>query len=118
MRDTNQGYAARALLARSRQLSSLPHDPEKWYETLLRMARGAANDRQWSAAYQIASQIDGAYPPGTDISTKSYGERDDYTSLAWLAGTAALSHLHRPPHAHAIFVLHPNGGPRRHEQPH
>src|SRR3546814_15821974 len=108
MRDTNQGYAARALLARSRQLSSLPHDPEKWYETLLRMARGAANDRQWSAAYQIASQIDGAYPPGTDISTTSYGERDDYTSLAWLAGTAALYHPNRPAAAEAMFVRSAN----------
>src|SRR3546814_12633039 len=54
MRDTNQGYAARALLARSRQLSSLPHDPAKWYETLLPMARGAigrAADRERVGQY-------------------------------------------------------------------
>ena len=110
MRDSNQGYAARALLARSRRLSSLPHDPEKWYETLLRMANGAANDREWSMAYQIASQIDDAYAPGTDISAQPYGERDDYTSLAWLAGMTAFHNLNRPADAEAMFVRYAKGG--------
>jgi soluble lytic murein transglycosylase len=110
MRNGNQGYAARALLARSRQLAFRPHDVEKWYETLLVMARGAANDRQWQMAYQIASQIDDAYPAGTDISAQSYGERDDYTSLAWLAGTVALHRLNRPADAEAMFVRYANGG--------
>ncbi|MFC7497845.1 lytic transglycosylase domain-containing protein [Enterovirga sp. GCM10030262] len=110
MRDTSQSPAARALLARSRTLSSRPHDVEKWYETLLVMARGAENDRQWSTAYQIASQIDDAYAPGTDISAQSYGERDDYTSLAWLAGTVALHRLNRPADAETMFVRYANGG--------
>ncbi len=44
---------------------------------------------QWSTAYGIASQLDDAYPAGTDVSGRSYGERDEYTNLAWLAGTAA-----------------------------
>ena len=110
MRNNNQGYAARALLARSRTLAFRPHDVEKWYETLLVMARGAANDRQWQMAYQIASQIDDAYPAGTEISAQSYGERDDYTSLAWLAGTTAMHRLNRPADAEAMFVRYANGG--------
>ncbi|HEY7690039.1 MAG TPA: lytic transglycosylase domain-containing protein, partial [Dongiaceae bacterium] len=110
MRNNNQGYAARALLARSRTLAFRPHDVEKWYETLLVMARGAANDRQWQMAYQIASQIDDAYAPGTDISAQSYGERDDYTSLAWLAGTVAFQRLNRHADAEAMFVRYAKGG--------
>lgn len=110
LREINQGYNARGLLARPRRLTSLPHDGEKWFETLLAMARGAANDRQWAQAYQIASQIDDAYAPGTDISSLSYGERDDYTSLAWLAGTTALHRLNRAADAEGMFVRYANGG--------
>ncbi len=59
---------------------------KKWYEVLLTNARAANADTQYQLAYDIARQIDDAYPAGTDVSTKPYGERDDYTSLAWLAG--------------------------------
>jgi soluble lytic murein transglycosylase len=95
--------AARALLAQPRRVTVRPQNVEKYYETLLAMAKGAANDRQWSNAYQIASQIDDAYLPGTDISAQSYGERDEYTSLAWLAGTTALYQLGRPADAAGMF---------------
>jgi soluble lytic murein transglycosylase len=57
---------------------------------MVALARGAANDRQWSMAYQIASQVDDIFPAGTDVSRRSYGERDEYTNLTWLAGTAAM----------------------------
>ena len=70
---------------------------------MLTLARGAANDAQWSIAYQIASQVDDAYPAGTDVSARPYGERDDYTSLAWLAGTTALQQLGRPADAARMF---------------
>lgn len=103
LRNTSQPAAARALLAQPRTLASRPADVEKYYETLLVMARAAANDRQWTTAYQIASQIDGAYPPGTDISARPYGERDHYTSLAWLAGQTALYQLNRPADAMGMF---------------
>src|SRR5690606_21268059 len=83
---------------------------EKWFETLLTMARGAANDKQWTLAYQIASQIDDAYPPGTVVSAQPLGERDDYTSLAWLAGTTALHRLGRASDAAAMFVRYAHGG--------
>lgn len=103
LRNNGQSAAARNLLAQPRTLSALPADPEKWYETLLTMARAAANDRNWDTAYRIASQVDDAYAPGTDVSTRSLGERDDYTSLTWLAGTVALQRLNRPADAQRMF---------------
>jgi soluble lytic murein transglycosylase len=90
LRSSGQSSAARSLLAQPHRLAVKPANAEKWFETLLVNARAAANDGQWSTAYQIASQVDEAYPAGTDVSTRSYGERDEYTSLAWLAGNAAL----------------------------
>jgi soluble lytic murein transglycosylase len=45
-----------------------PANPEKFMETMVTMARGAVNDRQWPHAYQIASQVDDLFPAGTDIS--------------------------------------------------
>jgi soluble lytic murein transglycosylase len=103
LRLSGQSLAARSLLAQPRTLFTRPADPEKWYETLLTMARAAAADRQWLTAYQIASQVDDAYPSGTDVSQRSAGERDDYTSLVWLAGTTALQKLGRPADAVSMF---------------
>ena len=101
--------ATREYLARPRQLASLPGDPEKWYEVLLVNARGAAADGQYQTAYDIARQVDDAYPPGTDISTKDYGQRDDYTSLAWLAGDVAMHQLNRPADAMVMFERYGRG---------
>jgi soluble lytic murein transglycosylase len=84
-------------------LTVRPADVEKWYEVLLTNARAAANDSQWTLAYQIARALDDAYAPGTDVSAQPLGERDDYTSLAWLAGTTAYYQLGRPRDAMAAF---------------
>jgi len=110
LRKGSQSVAARSLLAQPRQLASLPQNPEKWYETLLEFARAAANDRNWSTAYQIASQMDDALPAGADVSRESVGTRDHYTSLAWLAGTTALQKLNRPADAANMFVKYARGG--------
>jgi soluble lytic murein transglycosylase len=110
LRKGSQSMAARSLLAQPRQLASLPQNPEKWYETLLEFARAAANDRNWSTAYQIASQMDDALPAGADVSRESVGTRDHYTSLAWLAGTTALQKLSRPADAATMFVKYARGG--------
>lgn len=103
LRNTGQSMTARALLAQPRVITVRPQNVEKYYETLLSMAKAAANDQQWSTAYQIASQIDDAYVAGTDVSAQSYGERDEYTSLAWLAGTTALNQLGRAADAAGMF---------------
>jgi len=110
LRDSGRSLEGRNLLGQFRLLSTRPYDPEKWYETLLVFARGAAADRQWTTAYRIASQIDDAYPAGVDISLKSLGERDEYTSLAWLAGTAALNNLGRPADAVGMFERYAKAG--------
>ena len=109
LNNTNQWPAARAYLAQPRTLSYRPGSPEKWYEVLLNAARGAANDGQYPLAYNIARQLDDAYPAGTDVSARPYGERDDYTSLAWLAGTAAFYNLGRPADAIAMFERYARG---------
>ncbi len=102
LRDT-ASFDTRPWLAQRRPLATRPGNVEKWYEVLLTNARGAAADGQWQVAYDIARQVDDAYPAGTDVSKKPYGERDDYTSLAWLAGWTALKQLNRPADAMMMF---------------
>ncbi|RYY25142.1 MAG: lytic transglycosylase domain-containing protein [Sphingomonadales bacterium] len=109
LRETGQGMAARSYLAQPRKLNAFPGDVEKWYEVLLTVARSAAADGQNSLAYQIASQVDDAYPDGTDISDRPYGERDDYTSLTWLAGTVALEKAGRARDAIGMFDRYSHG---------
>jgi soluble lytic murein transglycosylase len=103
-RNNNASPSARSLLARRQTLVSYPASPEKWFETLLTNARGAAADAQYSTAFDIARQLDDAYPAGTDVSEQPYGERDDYTSLAWLAGQMAMKQLGRPADAIGMFT--------------
>ncbi len=103
LRDTGQSAAARAYLAQPRLLRGSPFDAEKWLETLLETARAAAADRQWNLAWTIASQLDSSFPAGTSVRDRTLGERDDYTSLAWLAGTGALGKLGRPADAIGMF---------------
>ena len=108
LRASGASPSARGWLARSRSGMALPGNVEKFYEALLVNARGAAADNQWQTAYDIARQVDDAYAPGTNVSTRPYGERDDYTSLAWLAGQAALK-INRPADARAMFERYGRG---------
>jgi len=103
LRDTGNSLLARSLLAEREPLTVRPADAEKWYEVLLVNARAAATDGQWTTAYNIASKVDDAYAPGVDVRDQSLGERDDYTSLAWLAGTTAYYELRRPRDAMVMF---------------
>ncbi|WP_150291267.1 lytic transglycosylase domain-containing protein [Sphingobium estronivorans] len=103
MLNTGNWIAGRQYLANRPTLTFRPGDAEKWYETLLTQARAAANDSQWSFAYGIASKLDDAYLPGTDVNTRPIGERDDYTSLAWLAGSTAFYNLGKPLDAMEMF---------------
>ena len=93
----------RALLAQPRNLPARPAEAEKWLELLLSTARGAQADGQYQQAYSIASKLDDAFAPGTNVRERSAGERDDYTSLAWLAGTIAMNQLGRPADAIGMF---------------
>ncbi|MBB4154116.1 soluble lytic murein transglycosylase [Sphingomonas jinjuensis] len=109
LRNSGAGPTARSFLAQPRQLARRPGNVEAWYEVLLTNARGAAADGQWQLAYDIARQVDDAYPPATDVSVKPYGERDDYTSLVWLAGQTALKQLNRPADAMPLFERYGRG---------
>jgi soluble lytic murein transglycosylase len=108
MRASGDSQGSRALLAQRRTLSAPPANAEKFMEAMVAIARAAANDRQWSLAYQIASQVDDIFPPGTDVSRRSYGERDEYTNLTWLAGSAALR-AGRPGDAAGMFERYGRG---------
>src|SRR3546814_6630701 len=87
------------MLANRPLLAATVFDPEKWVKELLTAARGAGAD----SAVKIASSIDDAFAPGTDISRMSYRLRDDYTSLVWLGGTKALWDLGDPRRAAPLF---------------
>ncbi|KRC82832.1 lytic transglycosylase domain-containing protein [Sphingomonas sp. Root241] len=109
LRDTGQSPAMRSYLAQRPRLTSYPGDAEAWYEALLLAARGASSDNQHSLAYQIASQVDDAFPSTTVIAELPLGERDDYTSLTWLAGTTAFYNLARPRDAIGMFERYSRG---------
>jgi len=110
LHDGGNDNLARQLAAQKHQFTERPADPERWYEMLLILANGAADDRQWHYAYNIARQLDDAFAPGTAIADQSYGVRDDYTSLAWLAGRVALARIGNPANAIAMFYRYANGG--------
>jgi soluble lytic murein transglycosylase len=101
---------ARALAARPHQFVHRPADPARFVETMLALANGAYGQRQYQQAYDIGRQVNDAFAPGTDITAQSYGIRDDYTSLTWLAGQAALSGINRPAQAVQQFVNYSKGG--------
>lgn len=106
LRNTNQSVAARALLASRPRFDRPPANPARYIDLALTLARGAANDRNWQTAYDIAARVDDLYAPGTDVSDRPYDERDDYTSLTWLGGQAAFYRLNRPAEAMRLFQLY------------
>ncbi|MEO7688685.1 MAG: lytic transglycosylase domain-containing protein [Sphingomonas sp.] len=101
--------SARSLLARRQTLTNRPADIDRWFDVLLTNARGAAADAQYETAFDIAKQVDDAYPPGTDVSIQPFAERDNYTSLMWLAGQTAMKQLGRPSDAIGMFVRYAGG---------
>jgi soluble lytic murein transglycosylase len=82
--------AARAWLAQNRTLTGRPAEVERWFELLLATAREAVTAGDTAAAYRIARLVDGTYAPGVEVRERPIGERDDYTSLVWLAGWNAI----------------------------
>ena len=111
LKDTYRNVAgARWLAARPHNFVHRPADPQRFYEMLLILARAAWADRNYAQAYDIARQVDDALPAGADVSLQPYGVRDDYTSLTWTAGEAAMSGLNRYASAIPMFVKYSKGG--------
>lgn len=109
MRDAGNESAARSLAAQPHAFTERPADPDRFYEMMLLLAEGAANAGQWTTAYNIARQVDDTFAPGTVMTEQTYGVRDKYTSLTWLAGSAALR-MGRPADAMGAFARYANGG--------
>ena len=111
LKDTYGNVAgARWLAARPHQFTYRPAEPERFYDMLLVLARAAWAAGNYQQAYDIARQVDDALPPGADVTLQSYGIRDNYTSLTWLAGEAAMSGLRRYADAAREFVKYSKGG--------
>ncbi|WP_415643886.1 transglycosylase SLT domain-containing protein [Sphingomonas antarctica] len=108
LRATGQLDASRSLFANRPKLDVPPYDATRWLDTMLSLAKEAAGQGNWSTAYAIASKLTDAYPDGVQVRDRSLAERDDYTSLAWLAGTTALDKLNRPNDAVRMFDLYAN----------
>ena len=106
LRKANRVVEARALLAAPRSLASAPTDAEEWLETLLTNARAADSAGDKLTAYNIARQLGDTFPAGTVIRETPLSVRDDYTSLAWLAGQLAFRDLRRPGEAAQLYRLY------------
>jgi soluble lytic murein transglycosylase len=109
VRDSGGELAARQMAARPHAFFFRPANPEKLLDLMVALARGASNDRQFATAFDIARQVDDLFDPGTAINAQGYAVRDDYTSLAWIAGTAA-GQLGRHADAAAMFERYARGG--------
>jgi soluble lytic murein transglycosylase len=110
LRDRGYESAARQLAARAHAFTYKPADPERFYDMLLLLAGGAVQDRQWETAYAIANHLSDALPLGADISRQPIGVRDNYTSLAWLAGNIALDRIGRPAGAITMYDAYARAG--------
>lgn len=110
LRSDGDERAARQLAARPHAFAYRPQDVDRFYEMLLILSQGAAADRQFVTAYNIARQVDDALPAGANPSKEGLGVRDKYTSLTWLAGKTALDRLRKPADAISLFDRYSRGG--------
>lgn len=103
LRDRGDSMAARIWLGQSRNLTAAPFDTAYFLDNLLSFAQAARADSQFDLALAIAKHAEQAFPPGTRIRDRPFAERDDYTSLMWLAGTVAMEKLGRFDDAVTMF---------------
>jgi len=103
LRDRSDSMGARIWLGQSRNLAAPPFDTAYFLDNLLSFAQAASADRQYDIVVAIARHADQAFPPGTRIRDRPFVERDDYTSLMWLAGTVALEKIGRYDDAITMF---------------
>ena len=103
LRANNYEAAARQLAAREHDFAYKPADPERFLDMLILLAGDAVDERDWQTAYNIASQADDALATGIRLAEQPVGIRDDYTTLAWTAGSVALDRMNRPQSAIAML---------------
>src|SRR5207248_8798394 len=110
LRARNYDQAARDLAARQHNFVYRPADPARFYDMLLTLANDAAQDRQWSTAFNITRHLRDALPADTDLSRQPIDLRDNYTSLVWFGGSIALDRLQQPASAIAMFDAYARAG--------
>jgi soluble lytic murein transglycosylase len=110
LRDHHAANAAEDLAARTHHFTTMPADPQRFYDMLLLIADDAAEAHDWSTVYNITRQIDDVLPAGADVANQPLGVRDDYTSLAWLGGSVALDRMRQPASALAMFDRYARAG--------
>jgi soluble lytic murein transglycosylase len=110
LRAHNYDQSARDLAARPHNFIYRPADPDRFYDMQLLLANDAVQNRQWQTAYRIGSQLDDILPAGANVSDQPIGIRDNYTSLAWLAGSVALDRMQQPTNAIAMFDRYARAG--------
>lgn len=103
LRRGGRGGSAQALLAGPRNLTAAPTDTVEWLKTLLVNARQARSEGNRQVAYNIASRLDDAVAPGAAVRDMSFGVRDTYTDLAWMAAQIAEKDLRRPADAARLY---------------
>jgi soluble lytic murein transglycosylase len=89
LRTEGRAQEAVVLLAARPGLSGKPHDPDRWIDEHLNVARIASA----TSAQQIALRASEAFASEDEVTNGSYALRDDYTSLMWLGGTRAMWEL-------------------------
>ena len=110
LRDSGYVQAARDLFARNHNFTAKPADPERFLDMMELLVKEAAGSRDWATAYNIGRQVDDAFAPGADVSLKSYGIRDKYTTIVWTAGTVALERMNRARDAISLFDKYAGAG--------
>jgi soluble lytic murein transglycosylase len=110
LRAKNYRAAAEQLGAREHNFIYKPADPERFYEMQIELAGDASDDRDWNTAYNIASGIDDVLPANAKVADQPIDVRDNYTTLAWMAGTTALDRIRQPASAIAMFDRYAQGG--------
>ncbi len=110
LRANNYGRYAQQLAARPHNFVYRPADPERFFDMQILLASDAAQDRQWQTAFNIARQIDDVLPSGVAVADQPIGIRDNYTTLAWLAGNVALDRMNQPASAISMFDRYARAG--------
>ena len=108
LRRNDRSAEARQLMAAANISPGTATLPEKWLEERLSLARAAVRDQQYELAYRLAANHR-AFPLGRALNSWSDGERDEYTSLEFLAGWTALKNLGRASVATDHFQNYRNG---------
>ena len=108
LRGTAQGAVAQSVLSQPLSLNAPPANAATWLEMVEGAARTATSEGDHNAAYAIGRQLEATYGSAVLVRDRPFAERDSYTDIAWIAGTAAFFNLNRPADAIRMFELYAN----------